>query len=139
MSGGQWQRINGCMQYLALNCICFGIDISNDINFIGLVTLVCFQVQILDDSDVRYFLSFVTIMPPNTVQLFVANNVMESGTNRFPRENCYGNGSSGIGSKVFVHADLTVDVDESVNDEAKLMMLVDDGNIIPHGELVEHF
>ena len=50
-------------------------------------------MQILDDSDVRYFLSFVTTMPPNTIQLFVVNNVMDSGTNRFPGENRSGNGS----------------------------------------------
>nr|KAJ0228327.1 hypothetical protein LSAT_V11C100021700 [Lactuca sativa] len=38
-----------------------------------------------------------------------------------------------------VHVEPIVDVDEFVNDETKLMMVVDDGNIIPHGEPVEHF
>ena len=41
--------------------------------------------------------------------------------------------------KVVVHTDLLVDVDEFANDETKLMMLVDDDNIIPHGEPVERF
>nr|KAJ0189800.1 hypothetical protein LSAT_V11C800437630 [Lactuca sativa] len=41
--------------------------------------------------------------------------------------------------KVVVHTDLTVDVNESANDEANIVMLVDDGNIIPHGEPVRAF
>ena len=41
--------------------------------------------------------------------------------------------------KVVDDASLTFDVDESANDVGKLMLLVDNGNIIPHGELVEHF
>nr|KAJ0206916.1 hypothetical protein LSAT_V11C500230870 [Lactuca sativa] len=82
---------------------------------------------------------------------------MDSGTNQFPGENHSGNGSSGVGrnqicnllpmttnhvpsyndpvhgsdyrskGKAVVQYYLTVDVDESVNDESKLMMLVDDG------------
>nr|KAJ0214998.1 hypothetical protein LSAT_V11C300105250 [Lactuca sativa] len=41
--------------------------------------------------------------------------------------------------KSVVQDDRTVDVGESVNDEAKLMVMVDDGNIVPHGEPMEHF
>ena len=41
--------------------------------------------------------------------------------------------------KVVVQDDVNDDVDESTNDEAKLMMLVDVSNIIPHGEPVKHF
>ena len=119
-------------------------------------------MQIFDDTDVRYFLSFLSIIPPNIIRLFVVNNVMDIGTNRFLMKTHSGNGYSGARSnqicnllpmttnhvpsykepirgvdytskgKVVAQVDLTVDVDESVNDEANLMMLVNDGNIIPH-------
>nr|KAJ0187302.1 hypothetical protein LSAT_V11C900464820 [Lactuca sativa] len=164
------------MQYTTPDYTCFGVDISNDINFVGLIMLVSsksmlhtnqmrlsFQcpgsnivMQILDDSDVKYFLSFVSSMPPNKVQLFIVSNVMESGNHRFVGENCSGgNGSSGAGrnqmcnllpittnhvpsynrpidggeyrnkDKVVIDASPTVDIDESANDDAKIMMLVD--------------
>ncbi|KAL7608676.1 hypothetical protein Lser_V15G12445 [Lactuca serriola] len=40
--------------------------------------------------------------------------------------------------KAVVLTDPTVDVDESANDEEKLLLFVDDDNIIPDGEPVEH-
>lgn len=45
----------------------------------------------------------------------------------------------GYKGKIVVDAALSFDVDESANDQVKLMLLVDDDNIIPHGEPVEPF
>ena len=75
------------MHYIALEYTSFGLDIRNDINFIGLITLlasnsrlhineICLSFQcpksnivmhILDDNYVIYFLSFVSSMPLNTI------------------------------------------------------------------------
>lgn len=39
-SEGQWHDIKGFMPYIAPNYTCFGVNISSDINFGGLITLV---------------------------------------------------------------------------------------------------
>lgn len=39
-------------------------------------------MQIIDDSNVRYFLRTLFNMSPNTIHLFVVNYVIESDVNR---------------------------------------------------------
>lgn len=89
------------MQYIVPNYTYYGVNLTNDLNFCGLLKLdasnfllhnnkgcLSFQcsrsnivIHIVDNSDIKYLLSFLGRIYFNTIQLFAVNQILESGVN----------------------------------------------------------